>query len=1200
MSCLCNVNFQSQYAYVTSSPPSQRPIQRCDEVVNIKNYLTNHELRQQVKQQTKFLVCKNGHSLVKVKSEKKKCHFRHLRRSDVGGEPMTEWHASWQGCFVNTEIRHSKLEGSYKNRCADVLEGNNVIEFQHSPISPTEVQERQHDYGLHGRVLNWVIDGKDTVSVDYLAYSNTYLLTFKGEPWKYESFLCHDYVFVHVTIGNDDAIVRVRPNDVKSNMIDVKKYHTKDSFIRSFVEGLDIWDNSELPHCTLYHNQRGAGCGKTYESIQLLAHDNRFKHKTTFIYLTKMHSAKEVIYSEFQEQYNEGKLNTIDVSEGDHMNGKQYIINFINNITGRTCKMIIGTIDSFIYALGDKNNRHKDFFKGLLESIINGYNILPRDGSVKYARGTTVLNKECLVVIDEAQDLDCTYVRSIATIMRSTYIDAYIIGDKLQSIWGDSNIYTYLEQNDIPHTETVHSKGTNIVRRFHHSKFIPFVNTAIDFEKYGLLPVTGICDGKCKYSHDEHLSPITLLPRSDIYANESDKFKLESYIQRIIIYMNEQTQTYNYLPHNFMFIFPILSKNVLAGMLETKIQDFWINKFSSKEYQDKALRKHEYWKNRFNDKQNTNRFACLHKSEDGQPINLKESEHATRLLSIHASKGQGCEVVFLLNLSENALRLFSKDTGNLVYDSLLHVAITRQKKAIYIGLPKIKDDVHSRFGDYTSHDNDANMETLSLVNKYNTISDVCQYTIENRFDEVDTFLIAPYEYENLIPRECDKTSIIDWGHHVIRYAVCTTSMMLNIISKNNHMVCDSKQIFTVLTSIANTQVNFCNYQEYYKTLHVMKHNNKGDRKAHESIPFLRFDATNESKYSIYCEVLNRFVDRIKKKLRICLPKQKIPTLCPFEMTILHYMWDVYRNTIYADTDIMSLYEVLHTYAQCADSLNERHDEFMCMCNKEFYNGTTALSQGDQSIAITEIRKSLKCHYDIMRQVDVTLNTFFHIMSEQFNDNGKFTFNTSHSVGLHGQTDEFVLWNPSIPFIAHSDKHVIYFIIKPSFNKLNFNEVIIDSLFNKFLISECNEDSNNANRYHNKTVLVCIFTFSSPSPIVFEPVIPDNTLMLSCLEGFLKEKYQHVNMKVMDMYKYCVLTKPQRKNSIQYMLEQLEQYNKNSFPKYIIDYFTVAEDKCKTLSTAEKKTLININDLNRFLDERITRFVYGQNDEDEDF
>lgn len=1201
MSCLCNINFQSQYAFVVSSPPPLSSHQHYDNAIHIDNYLMNKQLMQQVKQKVKYLVCKNGHALSKYESNHKRCHFRHIGKCDVGGAPMTEWHASWQGCFIYTEVKHSKVQGSYKDRSADVLEGENVVEFQHSPIPANEVHERQHDYGMHGRCINWVIDGRETVQVDYLAYSNTYLLTFKADPWKYESFLSHDYVFTHVLVGDGDAIVKFRPADVKSNMIDVKELHSKDVFIQSLKQGLTIWEDSPLPHCTLYHNQRGAGCGKTYESIQLLAHDERFKHKTTFIYLTKMHSAKEVIYNEFQDQYKEGKLNSIELCEGDHIRGKQYIINFDNVTTGRTCKMIIGTIDSFMNALGDKNNRHKDFFKGLLESIINGYSVLSKNGSVKYASGATFLNKECLLIVDEAQDLDCEYIKSIATIMRNTYIDAYIIGDKLQSIWGEKNIYTYLEQNELPNTLTVRDNGVNVVRRFHHTKFVQFVNSAIDFEKYDLNLITGICDGiKCKYAHDEHLSPIKLLPKTDIYADDTDNRKLESYISSIIGYMNDEIHRYKYLPHNFMFIFPIMKKNVLAGMLETKLQNFWINKFASPEYQEQVLQHNDYWNGRINDNE-FYRMAYLHKSEEGQPINLKESAYATRLLSIHASKGQGCEVVFLLNLSENALKCFSKQTGNLVYDSLLHVAITRQKKTLYIGLQRTNDDICARFHNTIHLEEGPHEGSLSSVSLFNDVRHLCQHSMEQRFAELDATLIKPCAYDKLIQQENKENDIIDWGHHVIRYGVCICSIMLNIINKKNSMVSNSTQIFTILKKIQQLPVQSYNYKEYYRVLYEMKNNNK-EQKSHKNFPLLHFEAVHDSKYSAYCVVLKRYVRMIQKKLALYLPKEKIPKLCPIEMTVLRHVIDVFCNTIYADADIMSLYEVIHTYKRCAHILDDKHDDFKCICRKVFHTQHD-LSNVHEQLAgkdnvVTDVVRSIKCHYDIVKQVDVTLGNFFEIMSQRFMDNGTFTFNVSHRIGLQGGSNDFVIWNPSIPFIAHSDKHVIYFIIKPSFNKLNFTEVIFEALFNKFLISHCQEDTNNSLKYSGKKVIICIFTLSSSTPIVFEPDIPDDTLMLSCIQSFLKERYSEVNRKVMSMYEYCVHTRPPGKNSIRFMLDKLEEYNL-PLPKYITDYFTVAESMCKTLSTAEKKTLINRSDLDNFLDERVERFVYGSTDVEDD-
>ena len=54
-------------------------------------------------------------------------------------------------------------------------------------------------------------------------------------------------------------------------------------------------------------------------------------------------------------------------------------------------------------------------------------------------------------------------------------------------------------------------------------------------------------------------------------------------------------------------------------------------------------------------------------------------------MTIHSAKGNGREVVILLNMCEKSLKIFSKNEINLIYDSFLHVAVTRCKHQLYIG-----------------------------------------------------------------------------------------------------------------------------------------------------------------------------------------------------------------------------------------------------------------------------------------------------------------------------------------------------------------------------------------------------------------------------------------------------------------------------------------------------------------------------------
>ena len=406
----------------------------------------------------------------------------------------------------------------------------------------------------------------------------------------------------------------------------------------------------------VYFNQRGAGCGKTYESIQLL-NNPKFNSKTTFIYLTKTHSAKEVIYSELKEQYESKNINLSLISE-EYTNKYKLVFD--------RCIIIIGTIDSFTYNMYDKSEQLSDL--DLYNEIVNQIHKGKLTNEINYANTQIKIDNKTLLIIDEAQDLGKNYMDAFIKIVETTRADLYIIGDKLQSIWGENNIYTCIDQATAKINK---SDGINQVMRFHNVKFKHFVNTLIPYYKYDLPKIEKICDRPCKYVHED-IKPYTIFELGALYRTDvDDMYKV---INTVIGYMQIEIATYNYSPNNFMFIFPILKKNTFAQILYLELDKFWKERLKSNE-----------------------KYVYLHKSEPGTTINLKESVNATRIMSIHTSKGTGCEVVFVLGLSEHTLKIFSHQTDNITYNSLLHVAITRQKKAIYVGIENNNDEICRRF-----------------------------------------------------------------------------------------------------------------------------------------------------------------------------------------------------------------------------------------------------------------------------------------------------------------------------------------------------------------------------------------------------------------------------------------------------------------------------------------------------------------------
>ena len=99
-------------------------------------------------------------------------HWAHkVSECDSWAEPETEWHVSWKKRFPP-----SSREVTVGEHRADVKLTNarrSVIEFQHSPISPEDIQKREQHYGN----MAWVIDGS--------SFFERFVFANKGDYWSF-------------------------------------------------------------------------------------------------------------------------------------------------------------------------------------------------------------------------------------------------------------------------------------------------------------------------------------------------------------------------------------------------------------------------------------------------------------------------------------------------------------------------------------------------------------------------------------------------------------------------------------------------------------------------------------------------------------------------------------------------------------------------------------------------------------------------------------------------------------------------------------------------------------------------------------------------------------------------------------------------------------------------------------------------------
>jgi competence CoiA-like predicted nuclease len=81
-------------------------------------------------------------------------HWSHTNRIDCDAwfEPITPWHLGYQSLIVS-----SNVEVIFSNHRADLVAADRtVVELQHSPISPTQIEEREKFYGE----MIWIVDAE--------------------------------------------------------------------------------------------------------------------------------------------------------------------------------------------------------------------------------------------------------------------------------------------------------------------------------------------------------------------------------------------------------------------------------------------------------------------------------------------------------------------------------------------------------------------------------------------------------------------------------------------------------------------------------------------------------------------------------------------------------------------------------------------------------------------------------------------------------------------------------------------------------------------------------------------------------------------------------------------------------------------------------------------------------------------------------
>jgi hypothetical protein len=192
------------------------------------------------------------------------------------------------------------------------------------------------------------------------------------------------------------------------------------------------------------------------------------------------------------------------------------------------------------------------------------------------------------------------------------------------------------------------------------------------------------------------------------------------------------------------------------------------------------------------------------------------------------------------------------------------------------------------------------------------------------------------------------------------------------------------------------------------------------------------------------------------------------------------------------------------------------------------------------------------------------------------------YNIYHPVWYGEKNPHFSLRN-EYPIIGYSDEAVVFFIIKPQFSLINFNNIMIDLIFDVFTILNVTQTSktekyiDNFDRYHGKTILACIITLDTYKPIFYNLNIDKNDIQIKdIVNKYLYDEYSRHHELIYNFYKYHKTNKPDKKRNVfQYIVDTFTKNHEcyNNLPEYIIEFFKYNKGKLQDCENKIEKNKI---------------------------
>lgn len=428
--------------------------------------------------------------------------------------------------------------------------------------------------------------------------------------------------------------------------------------------------------------------------------------------------------------------------------------------------------------------------------------------------------------------------------------------------------------------------------------------------------------------------------------------------------------------------------------------------------------------------------------------------------------------------------------------------------------------------------------------------------------------------KNLIDNNKEDNMIIDMDHHSIRYMVMIIFLYIKILkNEQEYKINDKKkQLLVLFLRIREEDIKYTDKWSEYND--YIKDNN---------VALLQY-SKNGRDYKRYYEIILKFMNNIQKKIMDVIDPLGNISLCPLETIIFYYMIEIKRNGIYSDITIDGLYNIIDIYA---NSFTDNQDHKYCECKDSFINGSEI-----KNCNIDKMKSYLINHYELINKLENTYNKLL----EKY---PKINWLVDHHIKFNGENNYFNI-DKKVKFIGYDKDDVIITYIKPQI-KLKCNEIMIESIFDTFLIGNIkkpinsddkdekyNKQEEDYKKFSGKRIKIIIISLDSDNFIEIEwndEINNNRKFMIDKIKEKLLLKYDTEAKYVYYYYKYYkdkYRDLPCDKIIDRIMREISADKNKDKIPEFIRGLFYKMKYEIENCDRSKRKDKIEEYNEDKFI------------------